>query len=160
MSTGGPPERPKAAATPDASLYVGFQVKALQQILRTVMDAALRGTPLSTSQYAVLAALRDLPGASGAAIAARTFMSPQSLSEALAGLERRKLVIRAAHPTHGRILVTCLTPVGEAALREADEIVARIEERMLEGLSPSERLALANMLEICRIALSSVQTAG
>ncbi|HEX7490846.1 MAG TPA: MarR family transcriptional regulator, partial [Candidatus Limnocylindrales bacterium] len=142
------------AAPADASHYVGFQVKALQQILRTVMDAALRGTPVSTSQYAVLATLRDAPGASGAAIAARTFMSPQSLNEAVAGLERRGLVTRAPHPTHGRIVVSGLTPVGDVALREADEIVARIEEQMLQGLSQLEREAFAGMLETCRVALS------
>lgn len=139
---------------------VGFQVKALQQVLRTAMDSALRESGITTSQFAVLAALRDLPGSSGASLAGRTFMSPQSLNEALGGLERRGLVSRSAHPTHGRIIEARLTESGLAALTVSDEIVRRIEQRMLGSLSLSERRDLARMLARCRGALEPHASAG
>jgi DNA-binding MarR family transcriptional regulator len=107
----------------------------------------------------VLAALRDLPAASGAELAARTFMSPQSLNELLVRLERRGLVARRPHPTHGRILEASLTPDGAARLEEADQIVRAIEGQMVHALSPVERQALARMLEACRVALSTKPTA-
>ncbi len=134
--------------------FVGFQVKALQQVLRTAMDSALRESGLTTSQFAILAALRDLPGASGTLLAARTFMSPQSLNEALGGLERRGLVWRSAHPTHGRIIEARLTESGLAALAASDAIARQVERRMLEPLTASERRDLASMLSRCRSALA------
>lgn len=102
----------------------------------------------------VTTSLGMLPGASGAALAARTFMTPQSLNELLAGLDQRGLVVRTPHPTHGRIIEARLTSQGEAALRKAETIVFGIEERMLAPLSTVQRDALSDMLERCRQALS------
>lgn len=134
---------------------IGFRVKALQQALRSSLDAALRPTGISTSAYATLAAIRDAPQAWGAALAARTFMTPQSLNEQLVALERRGLIRRRPHPTHGRIIEARLTPAGDGALRRADAIVLGVEEQMLRPLSPRRRLVLAELLEACQVALTS-----
>ncbi len=140
--------------TTGVDVHVGFRVKALQQVFRVAMDSALQEAAISTSQYAVLTAIRDLPGASGAALAARTFMTPQSLNESLAGLEQRGLVARTPHPTHGRIIEARLTPEGAAALRKGEAIVFGIEEQMLAPLLPVQREALSDMLDGCRKALA------
>ena len=71
----------------------GWRIKQVQQLLRHAGDDALRTTGLSVSQYAVLRALADLPGASSAEVARRCFVTRQSLADVLGGLRAAELVV-------------------------------------------------------------------
>jgi DNA-binding MarR family transcriptional regulator len=47
-------------------------------------------------------------------------------------------VKRTAHPVHGRVLTTELTPDGRSALRAAHEIVAKAEALTRDAVAPGD----------------------
>lgn len=132
---------------------VGYLVKRLQLALRHAMDDALQASGLSAPQYAALGHLVADPGLSNAELARRSFVTPQTMHQILAGLERADLVRREADPDHGRILRALPTDEGLARLERADAAVRGVESRMLEPLDAAARSSLAGALEACARAL-------
>lgn len=128
---------------------VGYQLKRVQHALRGRMDEALRGMGLTTPQYAALSALEGEPGLSGAELARRSFVTPQTMNGILANLETARLIERRPHPVHGRVLQAYLTESGEELVSNAHGEVENIEERMLAGLDEDGRILLAKMLRAC-----------
>ncbi len=139
-------------ATPITS-HVGYLLKRAQHALRTRIDQGLRALGLSTAQYALLTALHEAKVASGAELARRCFVTPQTITGLIAGLVRARLVAQSASLRHGRVIETRLTPDGLRLLRRANAIVFAIEEDMLSDLSASERAALGRMLRLCALRL-------
>jgi DNA-binding MarR family transcriptional regulator len=106
------------------------------------------------SQYAVLRALADAPGAPAAELARRTFVTRQSLQDVLAGLSTAGLAAVAAQPIAGRALPVTLTDAGQSILDQADEIVLDVEKRMVASLPPGEVQRLASLLTACARSLT------
>ena len=132
---------------------IGYRLKRAQQALRGAMDAALRPA-LTTAQYATLSALEAGDVVSGAELARRGFVTPQTMNAILVGLAEAGLVERVPHPEHGRVIETHLTASGRKTLRDAHRVVLAIEERMLRGLGPKKRHRLADALQRCADNLS------
>ena len=65
------------------------------------MDKALREVCMTTAQYAALSALEAAPGLSGAELARRSLVTPQTMNAILVNLEAAGLVVRRPHPEHG-----------------------------------------------------------
>ena len=120
----------------DPYATIGFALKQAQQALRTRLDSSLREIGLTTPQYAVLAFLKEEAGASNAALARRSFVTPQTMQAILVTLERAGLIARTAHPEHGRVQMTKLTEAGSKALSAASEIVADVEARLRKASIP------------------------
>lgn len=129
--------------------HVGYILKQAQHGLRSRMDQSLRALALSTAQYAILVALHEVKVASGAELARRCFVTPQTVTGLVGGLEGSGLIIRSASSRHGRVIEARLTPRGRDVLRRANAIVFAIEENMLSDLSKSERAMLGRMLRLC-----------
>ncbi len=125
---------------------VGYQLKRVQHALRLRMDEVLREVGLTTPQYAVLSVLEDSPGLSGAALARRSFVTPQTMNMIVAKLEDAGLIARSPHPEHGRVLQAYLTDEGRELVTGAHEVVEAVEGRMLSGLGLEERIRLAETL--------------
>lgn len=134
---------------------IGYQMKRVQHALRLKMDDALQGIGLTTPQYAALSVLGEDPGLSGAALARRCFVTPQTMNQILAKLEAAGLVVRRSHPEHGRILQAYPTETGEKLLVQADWLVETLEQRMLNALSKDERLRLLDSLRRCADTLDA-----
>ncbi len=132
---------------------IGYQMKRAQHALRIEMDGALRGLGLTTPQYAALSVLEEEPGLSGAALARRCFVTPQTMNQILVKLEDGALVSRRPHPEHGRVLQAYLTGSGEDAVSRAHGLVETIEERMLGALGSQERSRLVEALRNCADSL-------
>lgn len=128
---------------------IGYLVKQTAQAFRRSCEDRLRELGLSMSQYAVLRALADAPGAPAAELARRTFVTRQSLRDVLSGLTAAGLASVAARPTTGRAQPINLTEAGRALLDQADAIVLDVEERMLTGLPAGEVRELASLLTAC-----------
>jgi DNA-binding MarR family transcriptional regulator len=135
---------------------VGYQMKRAEHALRLEMDAALRGMGLTTPQYAALSVMEDEAGLSGAALARRCFVTPQTMNQVLVNLERSGMVERRPHPEHGRVLSAFLTGKGAGLVSLAHGEVEAIEGRMLEGLGSKERSLLLEALKSC---VESLETA-
>lgn len=144
----------KAAQRPERlGNRVGYVLKRVQHDLRLGMDAVLKEANVTTPQYAALSVLAEEPGISNAALARRSFVTPQTMNEILVRLEAAGLVERRAHPEHGRILQAYLTGEGENLRKECARRVDALEERMVSGLSEDERLTLLELLRGCSAAL-------
>ena len=134
---------------------VGYQMKRAEHALWLEMDGVLRDLGLTTPQYAALSVLGDEPGLSGAALARRCFVTPQTMNQILVNLEAAGLVERRPHPEHGRVLQAYLTKRGEKLVSRAHVKVEAVEERMLEGMSRGDRLRLLEALRGCTESLEA-----
>jgi DNA-binding MarR family transcriptional regulator len=132
---------------------VGYELKRVQHDLRLGMDGTLKELDVTTPQYAALSVLAEEPGLSNAALARRSFVTPQTMNQILVRLEAAGLVERRAHPEHGRVLQAYLTEEGERLRRECAGRVDAVEERMVSGLSEDERKDLLGLLRRCSAAL-------
>jgi DNA-binding MarR family transcriptional regulator len=150
-----PPEEPHPEPCQDGVKPIGYLLKRVQHSLRLAMDEKLREYELSTPQYAALWALGREPGLSGAELARRCFVRPQTMSEILANLEGRDLVERKPHPVHRRVVEVHLTEAAVDLLGACEESVRNIDERMLHGLSPQGRQELSEGLRRCAEGLEA-----
>jgi DNA-binding MarR family transcriptional regulator len=124
-----------------------IRLRHAQHAVRTRLDADLAATGLTTPQYAVLAEI-DHQGELSASELAREFgMSAQTINVLVQGLESAGLLRRSPHPTHGRILLANLTPTGKRALERGREVWIGLQDRLLSGLSTSERRVLMHQLK-------------
>jgi DNA-binding MarR family transcriptional regulator len=151
--------RPREEARPgpceNGTKPIGYLLKRVQHSLRLAMDEKLREYELSTPQYAALWALGMEPGLSGAELARRCFVRPQTMSEILANLEGRDLVERKPHPVHRRVVEVHLTEAAVDLLEACEECVRNIDERMLHGLTPEGRQELSEGLRRCAEGLEA-----
>jgi DNA-binding MarR family transcriptional regulator len=91
---------------------VGYELKRAQHALRLEMDGALKKVGLTTPQYAALSVMEGEKGLSGASLARRCFVTPQTMNGILVNLEKAGLLERRPHPEHGRVLQAYLTGRG------------------------------------------------
>lgn len=127
----------------------GYILKQAQHALRTRMDDELRAHELTTSQYAVLAAVSVDPGISNAALAKSAFVTAQTMQGIVATLEKRTLLGRAPDPNHGRILMTHLTENGRETLAEANGAVMKVEALMLRSITKYDQKRVIETLQTC-----------
>ena len=132
---------------------VGYELKRAQHALRLEMDGALREVGLTTPQYAALSVVEGEEGLSGALLARRCFVTPQTMNGILVNLQKAGLLERRAHPEHGRVLQAYLTGDGERLLSRAHALVEAVEGRMLGDLTQGERERLLGALRGCADAL-------
>lgn len=131
-----------------------YEVKQVELAVRSLMDEVLRPAGVTTLQYTALTVLARREGVTSAELARNSFVTAQTMTDMVAALERRELIVRAQDPAHGRRLLISLSDKGRAFLEEHAATVAAIEDRMVSGLSTGERTALHDMLNRCRAALA------
>lgn len=117
------------------------------------MDEALRPYGLTTPQYACLELLSRTPGASNSELARGAFVTRQTMSTVLRGLDERSLVHRAATAETGRSLPTTLTPEGRELLRAASDDIHAIERTMVGHLTAEQSRGMQEALASCIDAL-------
>jgi len=132
---------------------IGYMLKRVQAALRGRMDEELGPQGLTGPQYAVLSALEREPGLSNAELARRAFVTPQTMVRIVENLEARGLLVRHAHPSHGRLLPASLTRRGERLVAAGHAGVGEVERRMLASLAEEERRQLLDLLLRCAVAL-------
>src|SRR5262245_16884736 len=86
-----------------------YLIKTVHQALRSELDDGLRDAGLTLPQMAVLSTLKHIPGHRARSLRA-AFVSPQTMSELLATLERGRLIERTPDSRNSRVLRTMLTP--------------------------------------------------
>lgn len=110
------------------------------------LEAALDRFGLTVSQYGALRFLADEGPLCAADLARRQGIRPQSVAAGIPELETRGFVRRQPHPEHGRMVLVGLEPRGRAALGEAEAAVTDLEQRLVDDLSPRQRVDLAEGL--------------
>lgn len=137
--------RQSARVAPRISYVIG----RLDRALRREIGALVAPHGLTVPQYTALSVLRDRAGLSNAQLARRSYVTPQSMNEVIAALERDGLVKRSPAANHGRVLETQVTGAGLEVLARCDEAVNEMENRMLADLDGEAREELLHALTGC-----------
>jgi len=141
-------------ADPAAGPSLLYAVKQVELAVRAHLDELLRPSGTTVLQYTALTVLARRDGLTSAELARNAFVTPQSMNDLVAALERRDLVTRHRDPRHARRLLISLTPAGQDLLERMETQVRALEERMLGDLTVGERAELRDYLNRCRSALA------
>ena len=115
--------------------------------MRIRLDADLSATGLTTPQYAVLETLKREGEFSASELAREFGMTAQTMNVLVKALEANGLLRRSRHPTHGRILLARLTAAGRRALERGRALGVAVQDRVLAGLTASDRQTLLRALQ-------------
>jgi DNA-binding MarR family transcriptional regulator len=137
--------------------HPAYLLRRLGAAFRRRMDERLRHRKslLSMAQMAVLFALAEESGASGAQLARRTMISAQAISTVLRRLERDGFILQAANPENRRSRCWQLTAKGRNELLRAQRAAEPIMNRMISGLAAAELKQLSALLGRCITALEA-----
>ncbi|MDT0319926.1 MarR family winged helix-turn-helix transcriptional regulator [Streptomyces millisiae] len=138
---------------PTVNERIGHRIKRVEQELVSAKHSALRPFKVSVPQYNVLLALGQEAGLSGAALARRCMVTPQTMSSVLATLESRGLVERKPHPVHQHVLESRLTRAGRTLLNRADAAVTEVEQKLTNAFTAPEAELFLTQLDRCLEAL-------
>jgi DNA-binding MarR family transcriptional regulator len=131
----------------DLETSLGYLLKEASSVLRAAMEDVLRPLGMTVTHYACLELLAQRPGLSNSELARGAFVTRQSMNVLLHALEREGHVTRPAEAPVGKVLPTRLTPRGERILEKATVAVASVEDRMLRGLTETERSDAFRLLQ-------------
>ena len=138
---------------------LGHMVKSLEQELSGAKDAALRPMGLTVPQYSALLVIADTPGISGAELARRCLVTPQTMTTVLGNLTVKGLIERRTVPGQGRAMETNITAAGKRLLGRADKKILEVEELLNGQLSKADQQSLRKLLEKCRSAFADAAVA-
>lgn len=133
---------------------VGHLISLLERVLRKEWSEALAPMNLTLQQYAALQILNNNDKMSNAALAKRSFMTPQSTNEMVGALEAKALVERQPDKNHGRIIHILISKEGKRVLRKADAAIMKIEKSMLDCIPLDERVKFRDQLVACVVAVN------
>lgn len=136
-------------AITEAQIHVSRTLRNLAHKLRKNMDQALQPLDLNGAQYSMLAALLDSPKLSGAEIARKCNVTPQSAHQLLSNFEANHWIKREQHPTNEKVLLLEITKEGEKLLNKARPERLKVLQTMLKGFSTSELNGFKEFLERC-----------
>ncbi|NYD70602.1 DNA-binding MarR family transcriptional regulator [Herbiconiux flava] len=115
--------------------------------MQTMKERQLRPIGMTASHYALLVSIDSEPGSAGATLARRLNVTPQAVAALVARLEDRGLLERRSHPRHAHVQELHLTEPGRQALRQAEEVMERIEQQVIELIGPDSSSAFRVALD-------------
>lgn len=123
-----------------------YLIKRAEMTVRAGLEAALRDHSITPGQYTIMSLLATRPDQSSASLARKAGVTPQSMSETVAGLERKGLIKRAESPEHKRVRHVQLTRKGRALLAQCEKSVDALEAKLFEAVAPKALLQLRKVL--------------
>ncbi len=114
--------------------------------MRSRTEDGLKPFGLTPMQSTILATLKRWDGLSSAELSRRFGVTPQTMGEMIANLERRLLVARRQDPANRRALKLTLTPEGRKMVRLCDDALEAVEGEMFKSLSERELKQLQRQL--------------
>lgn len=147
----GLPLPPGPLPTGSSGRELGFLLKQTHHMVNTAIESEMRahGLGLTFPRAVAMVSLVEDEGLSNAELARQAMVSPQTMHQILLRLEQDGLVVRSAHPEHGRVRRTALTDAGRALLIRGVAVSEPVFARMLHGLSAHECAELARLLGHC-----------
>lgn len=105
------------------------------------------GESLTPLQYAVLVAVEAEPELSQRALGERVALDTSTVSDLVARLARRGLLLRRPDPNDARKRVLLVTAAGRKVLGQAKRAAAEMGHQILAPLEPDERGELIRLLD-------------
>lgn len=138
---------------------LGYLVWKLSNAARAYLETQLGEISLSVAQMSTLCALHDESSHSIADLARELHLTPQNLSLVVSKLEGEGHLERHAHETSRRVQKLVLTARGGSTMQRAIGRAKRVDERMAENLSTTERTLLIKLLHKCLHAMRAGRAA-
>ena len=126
--------------------YIGLLIGAARRRLKQAVIAHLVPHRLSTQQFWILLAIRDLPGASLGAVAERQRLDLPTASRVVTSLCERDLVVLERSLDDRRRASVKLTAKGETLTRKLQPIADSTRGAVVQGLSNGEQETLRKLL--------------
>lgn len=127
---------------------LSYMLARVDRIISKILTEELKQLDISLPQYTALSVVAAKGCLSNAKIAERSFIKPQSANKILQDLLQANWIEKNADPTHGRRILVKLTTAGHQKLAECNQIVATLEQKMLQGVDINLALLIRNNLEI------------
>ena len=124
----------------------GYTIKQVQQLIHTQMEDVLRPLDLNISQYNVLKNLEATTFVTGAELARKAFITPQTMHTMLTTMERKGLVARSPIEGNKKVMSVAITSKGVAVLGDAEEALGGVYKKANSALSPGEHAELERLL--------------
>ena len=126
--------------------YIGLLIGAARRRLKQAVLTRLVPHRLSTQQFWILLAIRDLPGASLGAVAERQRLDLPTASRVVQSLCERGLVLLERSLEDRRRASVNLTAKGDALTRKLQPIADGARGAVVQGLSAAEQETLRKLL--------------
>jgi DNA-binding MarR family transcriptional regulator len=126
--------------------HIAYVIKRAEHTIAQLVEERLRPHGIGIAKYAVLKVLSERPDSSGAQLARRCFVTPQTMSTNVAALAEQGLVARTAHPENMRVQQTRLTDAGHALLQRCQPDIDAVEAAFLSQLSAADQIQLDELL--------------
>jgi MarR family transcriptional regulator, lower aerobic nicotinate degradation pathway regulator len=134
------------ATVNDFHTLPGYLVRRTQQISTALFAAECGQHDLTAVQYASLVAIFLHPLIDATRISQFISLDRSTLGNVLERIEAKGWVIRTASPSDKRIKLLSLTEKGTQLLFDVQAAVQRVQERLLEPLTPTDRSSLLRLL--------------
>ena len=124
-----------------------YLIKRAEIEVTSRMSRAFEEFDITPIQFTILYFVDyDKGDLSSAQLSRRFSMTPQSMNELVAVLERKKLLKKSVDPAHKRILRLSLTAKGKKLLKDCNAALDLLEESLLQGLTTTETNSLKSLI--------------
>jgi DNA-binding MarR family transcriptional regulator len=124
-----------------------YLIKRAEIEVTSRMSLALEQFGVTPIQFTVLYFVnQDKGDLSSAQLSRRFSMTPQSMNELVAVLQRKKLVKKTVDAAHKRILRISLTAKGKKLLQDCNSTLDIMESSLLQSLSTAETDTLRKLI--------------
>lgn len=148
MPADTPAPAPPAHAELDLERFLPYRLSVLSnRISQAIARLYQARFGIGITEWRVIAVLGRYPGLSANAVAERTAMDKVAVSRAVAALLARKLLSRGTHGDDRRRSVLALSEAGYRIYDELVPLALGRERRLLERLTPEERVQLERIIE-------------
>ena len=124
----------------------GHLVRRAQQIAVGLFMAELSAEDVTPVQFAILNAVMDTPGIDQITLAGRVAFDAATSGSVIGRLEAKAWIHREAATDDRRRKLLWLTPAGQEATIQMKSAVQRVQENLLQPLSPEEAKQLMSLL--------------
>ncbi|GAA1700799.1 winged helix DNA-binding protein [Microcella alkalica] len=131
---------------PEPLRYTGHLFRRAQQRHAALWQEQV-SAEVSSVQYAVLAVLERMPGASQSELGADLDLDRSTIADIVARLERRGVIERSSHESDRRRYSLRLTAAGLAEVGRLRPLVAEANAKLTEQLSATELENLRTLLK-------------
>jgi DNA-binding MarR family transcriptional regulator len=131
-----------------------FLLRLLQLNIYNLMVERLRPAGLTPLQYMVLSILSHRETWSTAELARRFHIAPQSMTEVISSLQKKKLIARSKSLAHGRIINIRLTAAGIRQLDRCNLAVDRLERAVFADFDTRELVQFRDFLDTALLKFS------
>jgi MarR family transcriptional regulator, lower aerobic nicotinate degradation pathway regulator len=124
----------------------GHHIRRLHQIAVAIFLQEAQAQGLTPVQYAALQAVANSPALDQRTLAKSIGLDTSTTGGVVDRLEGRGLLARGASPVDRRVRLLTLTDAGAKLLRDAIPAMLRAQDRILEPLPATQRVAFVKML--------------